>query len=693
MRLAASAATVMVVAALAAPVAAAPGPREPGSRAHPTGFLADRDGDRVDDGLEAQLAAARPSDRLDVVATFGNPSGARAAGDALPAGALRARFQLIHGFAATVSAAHAEALAHRPGLIRLEPDFRVTASMEAADRDFGTEQARADYGVDGAGSEICVVDTGVDPTHEQLDSKAPIPFHDLVNGHAVAYDDQGHGTHVASIAAGDGTGGSIASLFNGVAPAASLSAVKVLDASGIGQDSDVVLGIEWCAARASVDVINVSVTSELGSDGLDAVSQAANAAVADGIVVVAAAGNTGDIPGSVASPASATGVITVGAVAEWSAPAGQPWRSEGIYLAPFSSRGPTIDGRIKPDVVAPGVSIAAASANSPDSYEVKDGTSMASPFIAGLAALLLDRQPTWTPAQVKSTITTTAKDAGPSGADPDWGAGLVDGLAAVSAAAGGTAQTSFPAHQRFTGSVAAGGSWTKTFSIEEAALGVPIAVTVMLDGSPVCVIPWFDDTCLLWEWNPDIEAQLIGPGGFALDTSTCAAGDECTSGRQETLHVTPTATGTYTIRVHPAAGAPGTSFGVDLFTGPAGSPPPPPPPPPPAPRHHVGDLDGSRVWVTANKWRATATITVHDRDHGPLAGALVKGTWTGGKVLSCTTNANGRCSVSNGYGRAKASARFTVSSVTFAGSTYASGANHDPDSDSLGTFIVINRPA
>ena len=689
MRLATVAVTVVVVAALTAPVTAAPGPREPQPR-RLAGVLADRDGDRVDDGLEALLAAARPTDRLAVVATFTNPSTARSARGTLPAGALRASFRLIHGFAATVTRGRAEALARRPGLIRLEPDFRVTASMEAADRDFGTEKARADYGVDGGGIEICVVDTGVDPTHEQLDSKAPIPFHDLINGRSVAYDDQGHGTHVASIAAGDGTGGQIASLFNGVAPAASLSAVKVLNASGIGQDSDVVLGIQWCAARSSVDVINVSVTSELGSDGLDAVSQAANAAVADGIVVVAAAGNTGDIPGSVASPASATGVITVGAVAEWSAPAGQPWRSEGVYLAPFSSRGPTIDGRIKPDVVAPGVSIAAASANSPDSYEVKDGTSMASPFVAGLAALLLDTQPTWTPAQVKSTITSTAEDAGPAGADPDWGSGLVDGLAAVSTASGGTAQTNFPTHQRFTGSVAAGGTWTQTFTIDQAALGVPIAVTVTLAGSATCVLPWFDDTCLLWEWNPDVEAQLIGPGGFALDTSTCAAGDECTSGRQETLHVTPSSTGTYTIKVYPAAGAAGTTFGVDLFTGPAGAAPPPPPP---QPRHHVGDLDGSRVWVTANRWRATATITVHDRDHGVLAGAVVKGTWTGGKVLSCTTNANGRCSVSNAYGKAKASARFTVNSITFAGSTYASGANHDPDTDSIGTFIVINRPA
>jgi serine protease AprX len=679
---------VVLLAAAATPGLAAPvtGERRAADAPdRPVGVLADLDGDRVDERLEAELAGASPVDLVDVVATFRGPGAAAGARRSLPAGAVRSRFRLIDGFAATITAARADALSRRPGLVRLESNFEVHATMEAADRDFGTERARADYGVDGSGIEICMVDTGVDPNHEQLDSKAPIPFHDLVNGLTTAYDDQGHGTHVASIAAGDGTGGVFAPSFNGVAPAASISAVKVLDASGIGEDSDVVLGIEWCVDRPSVDVINISVTSELGSDGSDAISQAVDAAVTDhGVVVVAASGNTGDIPGSVASPASARKAITVGAVAEWSAPLDEPWRSEGIYLAPFSSRGPTIDGRNKPDVVAPGVSIAAASAGTTASYAVKDGTSMASPFVAGLAALVLDEQPSWDPAAVKTAITGTAEDVGAAGADPEWGAGLVDGLAAVSLAAGGTAHTTFPTAQRFTGTVANGGSWTQEFSIGNGALGVPIAATVTLDGAPVCTLPWFDDTCLLWEWEPDLEAELLGPNGFSLAESTCAAGAECASGRQETVHVTPSVAGTYTLRVWPAANA-GGSFSVDLFTGPAGAPPQ-------APRHHVGDLDGSRTWVSKTRWKATAATTVHDRQHAAVAGATVTGTWTGGKVATCVTNANGKCSVSNRYGRAKASVRFTVSSVVVAGSTYIAGTNHEADGDSTGTSIAIARP-
>jgi serine protease AprX len=653
----------------------------------PNGVLADLDGDRVDDGLEVTLATSRPGDRLDVVATFEHLGDADAVRATLPEAAVKARFGLIDGFAARVTAAQARSLATQPGLIRLEPDFEVRAAMEAADRDFGTERARTDYGVNGAGLEICVVDTGVDPNHEQLDSKAPIPFRDLVNGRSVAYDDQGHGTHVASIAAGDGTGGSIAAMFNGVAPAASLSSVKVLDASGIGQDSNVVLGIEWCVGRGTVDVINVSITSELGSDGLDAISQAVDAAVTQhGIVVVAAAGNTGDIPGSVASPASARQAITVGAVAEWSAPAGQPWRSEGVYLAPFSSRGPTIDGRIKPDVVAPGVSIGAASAGSTNVYEIKDGTSMASPFVAGLVALMLDQRPTWTPADVKTAITSTAHDVGAPGADPEWGAGLVDGLGAVAAAAGTTAATPFPKHQRFTGSVGSSGAWTQTFTVGTGDLGAPIAATVILDGAPTCVLPWFDG-CLWWEWAPDLEAELIGPSGFSLTASTCAADDECGAGRQETLHITPTAAGTYTLRVWPAAGV-GGSFAIDLFTGPVGTAPPPPPPP----QVHVGDIDRASSWVTSTKWKAQATVEVHDGAHAFVPGAVVKGTWTGGRSAQCTTNTNGRCMMSTQYRKAKTSVTFTVTGVTATGTTYAATANHDPDGDSDGTSIVVARP-
>ncbi len=92
---------------------------------------------------------------------------------------------------------------------------------DPADNDFGTAAARSAFTTTGAGTEVCIIDTGVDPNHEQLDSKGTIPFIDYTPNHNVpAYDDNGHGTHVASIAVGDGTGGSSAASYNGVAPGA-----------------------------------------------------------------------------------------------------------------------------------------------------------------------------------------------------------------------------------------------------------------------------------------------------------------------------------------------------------------------------------------------------------------------------------------------------------------------------------------
>src|SRR5207237_10758673 len=107
------------------------------------------------------------------------------------------------------------------GVVRVEENFPIHAVDDAANRDFGATAAQSNLSATGAGTEVCVVDTGVDPNHEQLDSKAPIPWVDDVNGRATPYDDQAHGTHVASIAVGDGVGPRpIAGPVQDLAPAA-----------------------------------------------------------------------------------------------------------------------------------------------------------------------------------------------------------------------------------------------------------------------------------------------------------------------------------------------------------------------------------------------------------------------------------------------------------------------------------------
>ena len=563
--------------------------QQPKNQPGPKLLLVDRNRDHLSDSLEQKLLEARPDDLFRVVVTFDGPGNSAMARQQVGAFLLHRDFQIIPGFSATMRAAQITALARTPGVFRIEEDFQVTINMDSARHDFGVERAYVDYEVNGNGCVICVVDTGVSPTHPQLDSKVPVPFYDAINGLTSAYDDHGHGTHVASIAAGDGAGPSPAAQYHGVAPAARIYAAKVLDSSGSGTDSQVIAGIQWCVNQG-VDIISMSLGSDAASDGLDSLSQTVNAAVASGKIVVVAAGNAGDATETVGAPGAAENAITVGAVAEWSAPVGAANHSDGVYLAPFSSRGPTlaVPEVIKPDIVAPGVSIMAANAST-NGYIAYSGTSMATPFISGAVALGLQRRKessmsSLSPLQVRGLLESSALDRGPQGKDNDWGAGLVD-VAGFVAAMGATttSPTPFPQIQRIVSSVPDNGLRTIQFEVGLAALSVPIAATITIEGTFSCYFPWFGG-CLIGEWLPDLDAQLRDPNGNVIAYSGCAGqGDLCgLAGRQETLAVMPTVAGIYTIEVWPYSGQ-GGAFSVDLSTGPVGTLPPPPPPPPNTP--------------------------------------------------------------------------------------------------------------
>jgi serine protease AprX len=381
-----------------------------------------------------------------------------------------------------------------------------------------------------------------------------------------------------SIAAGDGTGGSAAAAHNGVAPAAALYAAKALDSSGNGEDSGLVAAVQWCAQQPAVRVISMSLGGPTASDGNDALSQAVDAAVDLGKVVVVAAGNSGDDVETVPSPGAARKAITVGAASDHSAAPGAPYADAGITLAPFSSRGPTVDGRTKPDVVGPGVTVEAARAGTTNGYVTYSGTSMATPYVAGVVALGLQAAPAATPAQVLSAITSTAEDWGPAGKDNDWGAGLVDAKAFVSTLSGGTdAGAAFPSHTRVSGTVPNNGSVSIPVVVPSNGLGTPLAITVTLAGQAICYYG-----CLIVEWGPDLDVELRNPSGAVVDSSACALDDPCGIGRQETVAVRPTVAGTYTLRVFAFTGDPnngrGGSFSADISQGPlvVGSAPPPP---------------------------------------------------------------------------------------------------------------------
>ena len=264
-------------------------------------------------------------------------------------------------------------------------------------------------GQGGFGVKVAVIDTGVDCGHIDL---LPGCFYgaNFVNG-LLAFDDNGHGTHVAGIIGARDNGQGVI----GVAPEAELYAVKVLDSAGSGSWSAVAAGINWAVAN-NMKVINMSLG---GTEASQAVADAVAAAAAAGVLVVSAAGNSGCC-NTVLYPAKHAGSMAIAAVDQL-----DNW-------ATFSSTGTEVD------VAAPGVTILSTvptgicSLCDPSGYKSLSGTSMASPHVAGVGALLISRGRSR--AQSWSLITGTAKDKGTAGFDNYFGWGRVDALAAVGGA-------------------------------------------------------------------------------------------------------------------------------------------------------------------------------------------------------------------------------------------------------------------
>ncbi|HTI38261.1 MAG TPA: S8 family peptidase [Vicinamibacterales bacterium] len=321
----------------------------------------------------------------------------------------------------------------------------------------GADWVRTRLGYDGSGVTVAVIDSGVMDSHDDLSASRIARFVDFVNFQPAAYDDYGHGTHVAGILAGNGSDSS--GSRRGIAPAASLLVEKVLDETGQGYISNVIAAIDYAIANRDtlgVRVINLSVAALVTESYLDdPLALAAKRAVDAGIVVVTAAGNLGRNAGGqtqyggIGSPGNAPWVVTVGA----SAHSGSRSIRDDI-VAPFSSRGPTaIDSLAKPDLVAPGVSIESLADPSSTLFLTKPaarvwgtvttasqpylsltGTSMASPVVSGTIALMLQANPSLTPNLVKAILEYTAETHAGYDALTE-GAGFLNARGAVEAAA------------------------------------------------------------------------------------------------------------------------------------------------------------------------------------------------------------------------------------------------------------------
>lgn len=248
---------------------------------------------------------------------------------------------------------------------------------------------------------VAVVDSGVDIDHPDLKGRTVAGYNAITPGYAPA-DDNGHGTMVAGIAAAN-TNNAVG--VAGAAWTARVMPVKVLDAAGLGYDSDIAEGVVW-AADHGARIINLSLG---GPEDGPVLRDAVRYATGKGAVVVVAAGNDGD--GRAQYPAAYPEVVAVGAT------------DATGRLTDFSSYGDWID------VAAPGAGI--VSTGPGGDYYVGDGTSFAAPIVSGTVALVRTLHPALTPAQVLSRLRSTARDAGPRGIDPYYGYGVLDAYAAV----------------------------------------------------------------------------------------------------------------------------------------------------------------------------------------------------------------------------------------------------------------------
>ena len=344
-------------------------------------------------------------------------------------------YKTFFGVGVTVPGDMLPAIERLPYVKAIHYDHEVHATTDPSIYLIDADKVWIVGGTQGENARIGIIDSGIDYMHPALGGGFGPGFkvaggYDFVNHDADPMDDLGHGTHVAGIVSANGD------TVKGVAPKAILYAYKVLGSNGSGSESDIIEAVERTVdpnqdndPSDRLDVVNMSLGSNNGSP-YDASSIAVNNATKLGVVFCIAAGNSGgrtpvegkednyfyDGSGTIGSPGTADLAITVGA------------SDNSDHLAIFSSRGPNRGTfSIKPDVLAPGVNITSTYLSS--GFATLNGTSMATPMVTGVAALVKSVHPDWTPAQIKSAVVNTAKDIGVGGFKQ--GGGRVRALNAV----------------------------------------------------------------------------------------------------------------------------------------------------------------------------------------------------------------------------------------------------------------------
>lgn len=415
------------------------------------------------------------------------------------------------------------AIARLPNVAGVYEEERIALNMERERQLIAAEPPAGGLWPTGANVTVALVDSGIDASHPAFSGRVSASIR-ISRGGSIstdAGDPDGHGTHVAGIVGGDGSG-SLNARHRGIAPEARLVGVDISDAF---TTTNAVRAFAWIAENAATHGIRVVSNSwgrekeDAHYDADDPVIRASDALVAQGIVVVFSAGNRGrDGESTLTTEATNPNVITVGAA------------SGSGRVESYSSQGPPVDGArralswTKPDLVAPGTAVvstrasalADANARSDEEryYTVMNGTSMAAPQVAAAAALLLDLQPTLSPADVQVLLQRSAADLGRQGADPETGYGMLDVETALREAAFVTAgerrvviETRVPVRQQ--GSVVAAGG---NVIVADAAPKLPppprVDLPMPLPVGASDVELWFN-----WTGSADFSVTFEGPDG------------------------------------------------------------------------------------------------------------------------------------------------------------------------------------
>ena len=381
----------------------------------------------------------------------------------------------VRGMVADLTAAEAAALAADPDVLVVERDHVMRASVDQTAAPWGLDRVdqralplNGTYSYPstaGSGVKVYVVDSGVRPTHSDLVGRVASGYAGVADGMGTQ-DCSGHGTHVAGIVAGT---------TYGVAKAATVVPVRVLDCLGTGSTSGIVAGLDWIVGvnAGAPAVVNISI----GGPPSTVLDDAVRRLIAAGITVVVAAGNSA-YNACLDSPARVTDAVTVGAV------------QSDDNRAQFSNVGPCVD------LFAPGASIVSAGIAGDTATATKSGTSMAAPHVAGVAALVVSANPGISPANVALSLATNAT----VGAIPDPGLDSPNRLLFAATTAAATplliATSSMPTAQTGTAYsstlVATGGTAPYTWGVSAGTLpaGITLSPTGVLSGTATVTGSW-----------------------------------------------------------------------------------------------------------------------------------------------------------------------------------------------------------